>query len=594
VGNASLGVGVSNATNFTVGYVAAAEAALGPNTTYYFLAPISYRLQPSAAVALYDAAYATVENVSARYYPFAVAANFTNDSRFENVSAWYGYAGIWMNGTLGNLIAGSFFYGNDLGVYLGYSNGTLVSANTFEASASFGISILNGTLVHVDGNNFVANNGADTKGTYSAAHVQASSVNGSRIYFNGTGFGNFWSDHSGATPYTIHTLPAVLEDHDPLAAFVSNWLKFVAQGLPTGVPWGFAIDGTNYTATVPLVYLPAAFVPDQALAWTALPTPGYVPTPASGTAAALDGHNETVTIDFATLWTVTFTESNLPVGTAWSVTLNLTPLTSTTSSIVFHELNGTLPYTIGGVAGWSQSTLPRTGTVVVDGANVNEKTIAWNQVTYAVTFSESGLPSKLKWTVTVDGVEKSLTTDGGTDSLSFAAPNGSIPYVVTDLSGWAQATLVPTGSIPVNGAAVTEPTLVYTEVVYTVTFTETDLPTGTNWSVTLNGVTESSTGAAVFFSVPNGSYHYKIGVPSGYSTGTGSGTISVNGAAASLVVPFASTHAPAAFPWLYVGAGVAAALVVVGLVAVVLRRRRGRRPRSTRYRPASTETQPPI
>ena len=52
--------------------------------------------------------------------------------------------------------------------------------------------------------------------------------------------------------------------------------------------------------------------------------------------------------------------------------------------------------------------------------------------------------------------------------------------------------------------------------VYWVVFNESGLPSGTIWSVTLNGTTRSSTGN-ISFTVPNGTYSYSIGSVSRYS-----------------------------------------------------------------------------
>ncbi|HTP54691.1 MAG TPA: thermopsin family protease [Thermoplasmata archaeon] len=595
IGNSSLGVDVSNASEFTVRGVAASEATLVANTSYYIFNPFTYQLEPSAAVALYKVANGTVENVSAKYYPFAVWANYTNYSKIENVSAWNGSIGISLNLTHFVEIARAFLYDNQIGAYVLYSNNTTITASTFEGSASYGVYLLNGSFVRVDANNFVANNGASVKGVFSTSHVQAFSLNGSRVFFNGTGFGNFWSDHSGSGAYVIHSLPGVLEDHNPATAFISNWLQFIAKGLRPATPWGFTLNGTSYWATAPLVFLPNWSIPDRSLGYTVLSPAGYVPHPAAGTAAALGIANETIIIDFSTLWTVTFTETNLPAATSWSVTLNGTTVSSTTTTVVFHELNGTYPYTIGVVPDWTQSTLPRTGSITVAGANVNERTIAWTEVTYGVTFLESGLPSHIHWSVTVDGVEKSLTTDGAIDSLTFSVGNGTVPYTITDISGWSQSTLAASGNLVVNGAAVTEPTLIYTEVTYLVTFMETGLPSGANWSVTFNGVLESSTGTTITFQSPNGSFHYKITGPGGYSVAGGSsGTLTVSAGAASQTVAFhPSSSSPPAAPWLYVGIGAAAILALLGIMLLLRSRRRGRAP-PRRPRPSPTEKQDEI
>ena len=69
--------------------------------------------------------------------------------------------------------------------------------------------------------------------------------------------------------------------------------------------------------------------------------------------------------------------------------------------------------------------------------------------------------------------------------------------------------------------------------VFPVTFTESGLPSGSTWNVTLNGVTESgSAGSAITFSEPNGTYAYTLTGPFGYqliSPGGATGTVTVAG-----------------------------------------------------------------
>ncbi len=81
---------------------------------------------------------------------------------------------------------------------------------------------------------------------------------------------------------------------------------------------------------------------------------------------------------------------------------------------------------------------------------------------------------------------------------------------------------------------------------YAVTFTESGLASGTSWSVTFNGNTQSSTGTSTSFSVPDGSYSYTVGTVSGYTASPSSGTVSVNGAAQSVAIKYSSaTSSPA-------------------------------------------------
>ncbi|MGC9137644.1 MAG: S53 family peptidase, partial [Thermoplasmata archaeon] len=77
-----------------------------------------------------------------------------------------------------------------------------------------------------------------------------------------------------------------------------------------------------------------------------------------------------------------------------------------------------------------------------------------------------------------------------------------------------------------------------TPATYTVTFTESGLPSGTSWSVTLAGSTKSSTTNTITFSEPNGSYSFSVGTVTGYTASPSSGTINVNGANVNQAITF--------------------------------------------------------
>ncbi|MEM3193080.1 MAG: hypothetical protein QW292_13550, partial [Candidatus Parvarchaeota archaeon] len=86
------------------------------------------------------------------------------------------------------------------------------------------------------------------------------------------------------------------------------------------------------------------------------------------------------------LYTITFIESGLPLDTFWSVTLNGTLETSTTSTISFTEPNGSYYYTVGIYQGYSSS--PYSSSVTVSGSPVSVS-VTFTQVKYSVTFSET-------------------------------------------------------------------------------------------------------------------------------------------------------------------------------------------------------------
>ncbi|HTP53996.1 MAG TPA: protease pro-enzyme activation domain-containing protein [Thermoplasmata archaeon] len=262
---------------------------------------------------------------------------------------------------------------------------------------------------------------------------------------------------------------------------------------------------------------------------------GYSPAPGAGS-VAVRGAAVGVGVVFTQVsYSVSFTESGLPSGTSWSVTLNGHPQSSTASTITFSEPNGSFGYSIGGVAGYAAS--PSSGSVTVNGAPVSTG-IVFTQTTYTVAFSESGLPSGQMFRVTFGGVPETTTTDGGTDALTFTVPNGTYPYAISDIAGYHQSTLPASGTVVVSGAGVSEPTLVYAPVTYAVTFTESGLPGGTSWTVTLNGLPESATGGSIGFSEANGTFGFTVSGEAGYTATPNSGTVAVNGAATGVAIVF--------------------------------------------------------
>ena len=149
------------------------------------------------------------------------------------------------------------------------------------------------------------------------------------------------------------------------------------------------------------------------------------------------------------IFNMTFTESGLPSGTAWSVTLNGTMKVSTTSTISYMETNGSYEYTIGSISGYTISK--SSGTATVSGSNTTVPiTFTAVKVTskYTVTFTESGLPSGTAWYVNLsNGMKSGAIT---TSTYSFSVTNGSVSYTISGTSGYSANKT--SGSITVNGS----------------------------------------------------------------------------------------------------------------------------------------------
>jgi len=109
---------------------------------------------------------------------------------------------------------------------------------------------------------------------------------------------------------------------------------------------------------------------------------------------------------------------------------------------------------------------------------------------------------------------------------------------------------------------------------YNVTFNETGLPPGAQWSVSLNGTVKNSTASLISFNESNGTYPYSVFVANkNYTPVQGTGVVTVSGANMTYAVKFKQLSSP--MLWLYIL--IAVAVVVSVSVAVVwgLRKRRG-------------------
>jgi PKD repeat protein len=131
------------------------------------------------------------------------------------------------------------------------------------------------------------------------------------------------------------------------------------------------------------------------------------------------------------------------------------------------------------------------------------------------------------------------------------------------------------GSFTVKGASVSI-TLSFTQVVYTVTLTETGLPSGTSWSVTFaNGTVMNSTSTTISFTEPNGTYSVAVNTTnSNYKANSTSVSFTVSGSALSVSVGFHSVVKPTNNTLLYVVIGVVVAVVVIAAVVGLMMRKK--------------------
>ena len=407
---------------------------------------------------------------------------------------------------------------------------------------------------------------AGTSWSVTLSGVTKTSITGTITFAEQNGTYDYTVSSPGYQPSPASGAVIVLGASPPTTTItftqVTYTVSFSQTGLPTGMSWSMTVDGTTRTSMTAAISFGE---PNGSYSYS-VTSPGWQPSPGSGN-VLVSGASQSVLISFTRVtYTIILTETGLPSGTSWSATLNGATFGSTTSTISFTEPNGTYACSIPSILGYSATYA---GQVMVNGASVSEF-VTFTQVAYRVTFMESGLPPGTSWTVTLNSVAKSTATA----SISFTEPDGTYHYMVR-APGWQPSR--GSGTVSVSGAAVSQ-LITFTQVTYAVTFTKSSLPSGTDWSVTLNGDTESSMASSITFNEPNGTYTFTVGSVSGYTVSPPSGQVTVNGVVQSQSISFTSTSTSAAsssFPWTYVIIGVVIAAVVVGLaVALVSRSRR--------------------
>ncbi len=227
-------------------------------------------------------------------------------------------------------------------------------------------------------------------------------------------------------------------------------------------------------------------------------------------------------------YNVTFDGNGLPSGSSWSVTLDGTTLTTTGTQINFQLMNGTYYYKVDKPSIYSAS--PIDGLALVFGENI-VKDVTFSLIEYQITFTQTGHPAGESWSVDLSGQVKSTTGN----SISYMMPNGTYSYTV---SGNPHYKAIPSpGTALVDGANTVEP-VKFVLGYFTATFTQTGLPSGSGWSVIINGISYGGSGSTLSVELPNGTYEYTLVAPTGYTASSESGLIVVFGSPLSESVQF--------------------------------------------------------
>jgi YVTN family beta-propeller protein len=407
---------------------------------------------------------------------------------------------------------------------------------------------------------------------------------------------------SGATAQVLATIPVgsgpygVAVDNLSDTVYVSNQgssnvsvISAETDSLSATVPVGptggtINVQGIAYDSAHRVVWVGAGTFFAVVINTTTEAVEDYVATDPSGVAFDPDNGDVCVTntanFTFACFvfrgaffpsWTpatVTFSESGLPAGTPWSVTLraarpgNVTQV-SATATIVFEVFTAfsypypyNYSYVVGPVTGYLAS--PATGYVASSsGANISVG-IAYTGSPrfYPVTFIETGLPTGARWNITINGSSQGSTTT----SITFTLPNGTYNWTVSTIGGYITTW---SGTATIHGTALTIK-IRFAPFAYPVVFGEGGLPVTSGavppWSVAVDGGIVWSTAYFLTYELPNGTWTFTVGVPTGYIATPASGNITVSAGPttegiifsqipATYAVTLTETGLPSGFIW---------------------------------------------
>lgn len=293
--------------------------------------------------------------------------------------------------------------------------------------------------------------------------------------------------------------------------------KYTVQFNQTGVPptsrWyvnvtgGPALSGLGSSAFLSTTLVNGSYAWTAAIgnqSWTVQPSSGRLTV--AGGPVFVD-----LTFSSQPTYLVQFNQTGAPNSAQWFVNVTNGPSLHSSGAVpdvATYLAAGTYAWAASiGVANWTVA--PDHGTLVVSGGSVWVDLVISSPPTFAVQFSETGVPSTTSWYVNVSSGAR-LSATGATPQLSVPLVNGSYSYTAS--IGAANWSVTPSaGSVAVQGTG-RSVSIVFALLVATVSFQESGLPNGTTWWVNATGAPASSgNGTTINVTIPYGSVAYRVG-----------------------------------------------------------------------------------
>ena len=340
---------------------------------------------------------------------------------------------------------------------------------------------------------YVTNLASGTVSVINQSNVVIKNITG-QSYPEGIAFDSY-NDYMYVTNFLTATVSILSSTHD--IAFYN--VQFTEKGLPTGTTWNITLSGRHFSSDSNMISI--RLTPAEYTYSATNSNSSYLPVKGTFDVSS----NMIVNVQFPEkMYHITFTETGLPSGTAWYLNLtNGQSFMNNTDKISFYEPNGSYAYTTSSAEGRTYSSSMSSGTFQVAGSPYSSS-VVFSEVTYQVTFKETGLPLGTTWYLNLtDG--QAFTSSS--NSISFSEPNGSYAYIISSDKGRTYSSSMSSGTFIILGSPYSL-SVTFSEVTYQVTFTETGLPSGTAWYISLdNSSLFASSQSNNLIQLPNGTYY---------------------------------------------------------------------------------------
>jgi thermopsin len=364
-------------------------------------------------------------------------------------------------------------------------------------------------------------------------------VNGHSLYGNILGGttqgGNYWSnlgDHRNPlhrVPYTNGHALAVGGDYLPLLGPAQGGpgnatLRFAESGLPSATVWGVSVNGFAWNSSTP--YLNESEV-SGSYAYTVMPVPGFVATPASGT-AVVGNADVYVNISFTTAppppqYSLVFAV----VGYSGNVTITLGSVAETgVGSVVFSEPNGSYPFAVSPIPNYSG---PTGGSVTVAGPTTYPLSFAPMNGVVNGTVAPSTAAVRLNGILQPQGAQFTMAVPAGTASVEATA-SGYFPF-------FSNVSVAPGGLVQIAITLQLIPS-VSPPPVYPVSFVEAGLSDGTNWSVEVGSAPLSGSHDTIVIELGDGTYDLMVNSVANYTVQSPPTHFTVQGGPETIPIAF--------------------------------------------------------